>query len=609
MTDIEEPPQGFRWQATADEAAARFWRRLEIVALLSGVTTTAIRHGLIRSSQSESVGLGVLVLLAASVVALAYAARYRLSLRKFSFARETWSMLGFSILWAAGLAGILVFAPLLPALESYLPPRIAWLVLLGEWLVSVLTAIQIAGITRGLATRGLNPALLLAGTFAALIVVGTLLLMLPRARAAYVAGDVAEGAPFLTALFTATSASCVTGLVVENTGEYWSRFGQTIILLLFQLGGLGIMTSGAVFVALAGRSLQVGETATLRQLLGSEKMSDVRRLLVTILVFTLCAELIGAILISGLWADLPFWERAFQSLFHSISAFCNAGFSLTPDSFVGMGGRWQVAVVVCALIITGGLGFGVIHNLFRVLRLRLKQSTSAAAVPVAERRLSLTSRMVLTATFSLLVGGTLTIYLLESLAPADGESLSLGWADAWFQSVTLRTAGFNTVDLGELQTTSKLFSIALMFVGASPGSTGGGIKTVCLSLVVLSVVSLLRGRERVELGHRWIPEQLVQRAFLIVALGVTIVMTSTFLLVLFENQPEKFIDHLFEATSAFATVGVSTGVTPELTSPSRVVIFLAMYIGRIGPLTLMLALASRADRARYDLPEERVALG
>jgi trk system potassium uptake protein TrkH len=334
-------------------------------------------------------------------------------------------------------------------------------------------------------------------------------------------------------------------------------------------------------------------------------------LLLTILVFTLIAELIGAALLSGLWSDLPWGERTYQSIFHSVSAFCNAGFSLTSDSFVGLEHRWQIWFGTTSLIITGGLGFGVFYNLYRLAsdrwnRERISTRTDKLLPPP---RLGITTRLVLWTTVVLLGLGTIGVYLLESIGPGTASSGSHSWANAWFQSVTFRTAGFNTIDLGQWQTTTKLFAIALMFIGASPGSTGGGVKTVCIAVILLSMLSLLRGKERVELGHRRIPTLQIERAYLIVTLGIGIVMVTTFLLVLFEQKPHRLIDHLFEATSAFGTVGLSTGITSELSSPSRVVIILTMLIGRVGPLTLMLALATRQQTDHYDLPEERVVLG
>jgi len=612
MPGPDDPPEYLRFRESVHERGSARLVNLENTALAIALVATAVRHGLRQSTEQESVLLGMNVLLMAGVIAVSFVTRYQWSLRRASFRRQNWAKVGFTGMLALGLLLVVSFASSLPQLGGRLGPRTSWSFSYTEFLIVILGILQGLAVSRAYASKGINPALLLVGSFAVLIAIGTFLLMLPRSRAQVPGADVPEGAPFITALFTSTSASCVTGLVVEPTGTYWSRFGQSIILILFQVGGLGIMTFGALFIAIAGRGLQVQETATLRKLLDSERLSDVRHLLITILIFTFTTELLGAVMISGLWSDVSPGERAFQSVFHSVSAFCNAGFALTDNSFVGMSHHWEVWLTVPLLIITGGLGFGVVFNLFRTFVARRKTPSMPLTVerdPLLETRISLTTRLVLWTTLILLVVGTFGYYILESFGSDPDAAAPLLWSDAWFQSVTYRTAGFNTVELGQVQTTTKLFSVAMMFIGASPGSTGGGVKTVCISLLFLSVINLLRGKDRLEIGHRWIPPVQIQRAFLIITLSMLIVMVSTFLLVLFEDQPEKVVDHLFESTSAFATVGLSTGVTPELTPPSRLVIVLTMFIGRVGPLTLLLALAAKTQRPAYDLPTERVALG
>jgi trk system potassium uptake protein TrkH len=413
------------------------------------------------------------------------------------------------------------------------------------------------------------------------------------------------------ALFTATSAACVTGLIVETTGTYWSRMGQTVILCLFQLGGLGIMTWGAFFALAGGGQMQVKESATLRGLLESDTLGDVRRMLRAIVAFTFTSELAGALLLLGLWPELPFAERLYFGVFHSVSAFCNAGFALTPDSFVGMGMRWQVWGVVPALIIVGGLGFAVLYNLSVLVRSNYRelQQPPLFHLPRRRVRLTLTSTLVLVTTGGLLLAGAAAYDLLESTNPRRDASWSERLAEAWFQSVTFRTAGFNSVDHGRLQPATKLLAVLLMFIGASPGSTGGGVKTVCFALAVMAVVSILRGREQVEIRHRTISTLQTNRALVVIALGAFLVMLCTLLLAVFENQPGRFLDHLYEATSALGTVGVSTGITAGLSGPSQVVLIVGMFLGRVGPLTLLMALAGRGDSARYHYPAEPVTLG
>jgi trk system potassium uptake protein TrkH len=478
----------------------------------------------------------------------------------------------------------------------------------AEWLVLIRGLVGIVDITRRFTAHGWNPALLLVVSFLVLIAVGTLLLMLPRARA-----DATAGAPFLTALFTSTSASCVTGLIVEPTGTYWSRFGQTIILVLFQVGGLGIMTCGAFFAVLTGAQMRFRESATLRDLLDSDGLGNVRQLLRTIVTFTLIAELVGALFLSGLWSDQPFFEQAYQSIFHSVSAFCNAGFSLTvtDDSFTPLANRWQTLGVLPVLIIAGGLGFAVTYNvgLAAHTRIRTLRTPPLFRLPRDRVRLTVSTKLVLITSAALLVMGMIGYYLLESTSSEPTRTPASLLGEAWFQSVTFRTAGFNTVDLGELQPATKLFAVLLMFIGASPGSTGGGVKTICFALAVVAVLSFLRGRDRVEVMGRTIPMRHVNRALTMIAVGMVTLMSTTLLVVLFEQKPALFLDHLFESASAFGTVGVSTGITAKLTAPSKMVIVVAMLLGRVGPLTLLLALAGREDEARYEYPSERIPLG
>lgn len=450
-----------------------------------------------------------------------------------------------------------------------------------------------------------NPALVLVLSFAGLIAMGTTLLMLPRATV------LSPPAPFLTAFFTATSAVCVTGLTVVDTGTYWSSEGQWVILVLIQIGGLGIMTFGG-FVALAsGQGLLVSQSALLGGFLETRMLSRIRRLVVAIVAFTLVSEIAGVVFLSSLWAHLPPGERLHHSVFHSVSAFCNAGFSLHRDSLESFGGAWQVWGVVSGLVILGGMGFTTLYNLFEVGASHLARPLRRPLFhePRPRPRLSVTTRLVLITTAILLAIGMAGLLVSEWTGAFAGRPWQERLAGAWFQSVNSRTAGFNTIPIGELSESSQFLLILLMFIGASPGSMGGGIKTVTMATVVLSLVAVLRGRSRIEVFNRTIPDSMVRRALLIGALGTSVVATTTMLLVAFEGRPGNFLAYLFEATSAFATVGLSTGITPELSVLGKFLIALTMFVGRLGPLTLLLALADRASVERYRYPDELVILG
>jgi trk system potassium uptake protein TrkH len=470
---------------------------------------------------------------------------------------------------------------------------IAWL---GETLLSLFRRVSLARV---------NPALVLVLSFAGLIALGTALLMLPRATA------LPGRAPLLTAFFTATSAACVTGLTVEDTGTYWSVEGQWVILALIQVGGLGIMTFGA-FVALAsGQGLLVSQSVLLGDVFETKMLSRVRRLVLAIIGFTLVSEVVGVALLESLWAHLPPGERLRHGIFHSVSAFSNAGFSLQRDSMVGLGGAWQVWGVLSGLVILGGMGFATLYNVLEVGASRLARPLRRPLFhdPRPRPRLNVTSRLALLVTAVLLAAGAVGLLICEWAGAFAGRPWPERLAGAWFQSVTCRTAGFNTLRIEDLSEASQFLLIVLMFIGASPGSTGGGIRTVAMATVILSLFAVLRGRSRVEVFRRTIPDPMVRRALLIGALGTAVVAATTMLLVAIEGRPGSFLACLFEATSAFATVGLSTGMTPELSAPGKCLIACTMFIGRLGPLTLLLALAERTHAERYRYPDEVVSLG
>ncbi len=556
------------------------------------------------SRQLESITdipLGSLMLLIMISFSAGLALRYYWSVERSQYWGENRAALAVCGLWLIGVIVVLLTG-------GSEQGRFETVLDVSEAAVLLRAAVGLVFLIRWISSGGRNPAFILAVSFLVLVVVGTGLLMLPRARAAGSEG----GAPFHVALFTATSASCVTGLIVVDTSSYWSPIGQAIIMCLFQIGGLGIMTCGSLFALVSARRLQVRETAFLADMLEMEGAGAVRRLMIAIVIFTAIAELAGAAALWGLWPDEFDWkDRAFYSLFHSISAFCNAGFALMSDSFVGFSGRWQTWCVLPGLIIVGGLGFAVLSDLGRLIRFRYENFSIRQTVrlPRGRVRLSGTTWLVLTTTVGLLLWGACGFYILESDGLLEGMSPGEKVSACWFQSVTFRTAGFNTVDMGALQPGTKFFSVMLMFVGASPGSTGGGIKTISFALSILAVVSLLKGRDRIELRGRMIPDSIVKRALMIVALGIVCVLTTTLLIVVIESEQSLFLDHLFEATSAFATVGVSSIDTATLKPASHLVIVVAMFIGRVGPLTLLVGLAGKEGVGRYTYPEERVQLG
>tara|TARA_R110002111_G_scaffold177322_1_gene243379 strand:+ start:10393 stop:12216 length:1824 start_codon:yes stop_codon:yes gene_type:complete len=601
-------PGRFQFQ-THHPRRCRVLRRLEIIAIIIGLVSTVILHGLLKITTIVHWELGTTIVLSMAYFTLSLLIRYVWNLSRKEFLKQHLIYLFISGLWLLASSAILLMHDLLPEDAT---GRLELILGVSEFCIILRGLYESIILIRRVSSRGWNPALIVVASFLVLISVGTVLLMFPTARVQDESDLATESAPFLVALFTSTSASCVTGLIVVPTGSYWSRTGHTIIMFLFQIGGLGILTFGAFFAAAFGRTMQIRESVTFSEMLESHQRGDVRRLLLAILGITIFTELTGAFFLSGLWSELPWKDRLFHSLFHSISGYCNAGFSLMDDNLLNMGHHWQVWAVMPALIIIGGLGFAVNYN-FLLYGITHFSNFSVRKplfnFPTQKVRLTISSRLVFLTTIFLLAGGTIGLYLLESIHPQKDVSAWESFSSAWFQSVTFRTAGFNTVDLGEYQPQSKLFAILLMFIGASPGSTGGGVKTVVIALALLSVWALLKGRDRVEIMGRTIPSTLIHRSLTIISLGILALMSSTLLVVLFENRQEAFLDHLFETTSAFATVGVSTGITADLTPPSHWVIIVTMLIGRVGPLTALIALTNRGPSYRYQYPEESVNLG
>lgn len=519
-----------------------------------------------------------------------------------------------------------------------------FLIITQVYLLAVLV-LRAVGANLLLAGSGLPPPWLLIGSFAALCLVGSALLMLPAA----VRPEFRTRWHYPDALFTATSAACVTGLIVADTGAQFTRFGQVVIFSLIQIGGLGIMIFGTTMATLVGKSLSLRGSETITELLAANKVGELERIVRFVIFFTLLAEAIGALLLLDLFLSpgvrdvwggkLSVGGAVWYAVFHSVSAFCNAGFSLYSNNLMAgvydgwerpLREHWQVLGVIAPLIVLGGLGFPVLHDLLDnffqgwkrwVRRRRGEERDHPARMP----RLSLHSRIVLCSTLLLIVLGAAGLLVLAESArrpPAsmlhgptkytdeDWESLSAGEkiGAAVFQSITARTAGFNTLDMGRLSNASKLWMCVLMVIGGSPAGTAGGMKTITVAMMVLAAGSILRRRNRVEVFGRTISDLFLRRVLTLSMLYLSLLMLVTLLLsVTLPN--ENFIDLLFEACSACGTVGLSTGVTMRLGLFEKYVLIVAMYLGRIGPLTLLTALAAGVKPVKYSYPEEQVIIG
>ena len=438
----------------------------------------------------------------------------------------------------------------------------------------------------------------MAVSFLILILLGSLLLSLPISS---VAGHV----PYVDALFTAASATCVTGLVVVDTGTFWSGFGQAVILMLIQIGGLGIMTFSTFFVFLVARRLSIWNRDLLEANFTGKARGNLGYLLLTIVLGTLFIEAVGAVLLSFRFAlDFP-WPRAvYLGVFHAISAFCNAGFSPFSDSLIAYQGDVTINLVTAALIFLGGLGFWAIFDLRNLIR--HKQAFHST---------TLHTRIVVYSSLILIAVGTVWFLINEWHQVLRSLPLQNKLLASLFQSVTTRTAGFNTVDVGAL-TNGTLFLMALMMmIGASPGSCGGGIKTSTLVIILAMISAQIKNRRQVQIFKRGISEYIVSKA--IVITFYAIVTISLFLMALLFSERSLsaqfgerglFLHLVFEVISAFGTVGLSMGVTPFLTAVGKTIVALLMYIGRIGAVTLAIAVAGENVKSvRY--AEDNVLVG
>ncbi len=455
--------------------------------------------------------------------------------------------------------------------------------------------------------RRLTPSQIVALGFVLVILTGALLLCLPVAHAP------GKRAFPLDALFTATSAVCVTGLVTVTTATSWSFFGKVVILLLIQTGGLGLTTLFAVAIVQMGRKVTLRERLTLQASFNLNDLSGMVRMLLLVIRGTLLAEGIGAACLTVFFLRQGLdWSRAvFSGIFHAISAFCNAGFDLIGDEgFIPFSGAMFFNLVITSLIILGGIGFTVWNELYGMLRYRLSRGASRRA------RLSMHSKLALISTALLLSLGTLYFLVYEFSNPGTLGPMPFGekLLASYFQSVTLRTAGFFTIPQGALQEGSKLFSSVLMMIGGSPGGTAGGMKTVTLAVLLLSAWSTLKGRSHIDFFGRSLPVTSLQKALTVALAMVFVWFLSSVALSFTEVNsafPHTVLDILFETSSALGTVGVSTGITPYLSAAGKVILILCMYIGRIGPLTLVVSVSRRTDSASEHIryPNEDVLIG
>jgi len=444
-----------------------------------------------------------------------------------------------------------------------------------------------------------TPPQILILSFLSVIIIGTVLLSLPIATNA-------EGELSLVdSLFTATSATCVTGLIVQDTGIYFSSFGKWVIFALFQIGGLGIMTFSTLFAVLLGRKIGFNETDVIKRTLYGQNVLGFRKLLKYIILIALGIEAFGAVILFFRWKAVTQWsvvETIQNALFHSVSGFCNAGFSLFKSNLMQFQNDPVTNLTMIFLIVAGGIGFIVIMDLAGLLFRK-----------GVRKKINLHTKTVLTMTLILILSGAIMLFVFEKDNTMAGMSLGERILASGFQSVTARTAGFNTLPIGKIAVPSLMFIVFLMFVGASPGSTGGGIKTTTFAVLGAAIVGMIKNRRRVMIFGRSVPKKIIREVIVIFFLALSWVFLVTIIISFSEgitkNPDGTLSKTLFEVVSAFGTVGLSTGITAGLNSFSKVCLALTMFAGRVGPLTLALALAFHERKDNYYFPEEDLMVG
>lgn len=439
----------------------------------------------------------------------------------------------------------------------------------------------------------LSPYILILLSFAIMMFLGAFLLCLPLAQISGKSGN------FLENLFTATSALCVTGLVVNDISITYTIFGKIVILILIQLGGLGVLTVSSMVILSISRKMGYYTKKIVSEDINYNILTEIPRYLKNVSIVVFGIEFVGAVLLFFEFSKkLPFIQAVGYSIFHSVSAFCNAGFALFSNNMENYTGNILINFVITSLIILGGLGFAAILDVYNVIK-------------KTRRKLSTSTHLAIAMTIFLICFGAIMTFILEYSNKGTIGNLSLHdkLLSSYFQSVTLRTAGFQTIDLATLTTPTIIIYLFLMFIGASPGSTGGGLKTTTLGILILGVMNAITGKEDIEYRRRRLSWQTFNKACAILMLSLFYLFVMIIIMSIFDSS-KGFLPLLFELISAFGTVGLSMGVTAKLSIISKLIIILTMYIGRVGPLTIMYALSKKKYReGKYKYPEETILIG
>ena len=449
----------------------------------------------------------------------------------------------------------------------------------------------------------LTPVRILSMGFAVVILIGAGLLKLPVSAANGIS------TPFIDCLFVSTSATCVTGLVTVDTGTHWSYFGKTVIMFLIEIGGLGFMSFATLFALILGRKITLKERLILQESMNVSGLQGLVKLAKYILLFTVSVQVTAALILSTQFIpQFGLAKGIYYSIFHSVSGFCNAGIDLFGNfnSVTSYHSNPVIIITLGSLIIIGGLGFYVWQELYRIF----KENGFWLGFKAMPKKLSVNAKLVLSVTGILLIGGTVLMFLFEMNNPGTIQGMSLGdkILNSWFAAVTPRTAGFNSLSIADMSHAGRFLTIILMFIGGSPGSTAGGIKTTTLGLLVFTVLSIIRNRPDTVIFRKRIGADVVLRALAIVFIAMSLVVTVVMILCITE-QGVSLEYLIYETVSAFGTVGLTLGLTPNLSFAGKMVIALTMYIGRLGPLTLVVALARRSNLRGIRYPEDKIIVG
>lgn len=432
----------------------------------------------------------------------------------------------------------------------------------------------------------------LALGFAIVIFIGGTILSLPISSAN------GEATSFLDSIFTATSATCVTGLVVLDTGTHWNLFGKTIIMILIEIGGLGFMTFATFFSVLMGRKITLKNRLLMQESMNTFGIQGIVKMIIKVVQFAFVIQMTGALILATQFIpEYGLAKGIYYSVFHAVSTFCNAGFDIFGNftSFTIYYNNSIVLLTVSALIAIGGIGFFVILEIYNYRK---------------TKKLSLHSKVVLLITGILIFGGALCFLLMEYNNPETLKAMNFKdkVVNSIVTSITPRTAGINSISTSGMTTSGKFLTVILMFIGGSPGSTAGGIKTSTLGIILGAIICVIKGREDVELFKKKISKDLVYKAVAIIGIGMCLVTVVTMFLTVTEPG-EGFLDLVYETTSAFGTVGLTTGVTQRLSDPGKIIITTLMYLGRVGPLTVAFALFSKKSEGKYNYPEGKILIG